>query len=426
VKALAIFVLLVSAVAPAWAQSKRYPPEPLDKDQEKAEHSELWDHAVNPHRTPYESLLAEARQAIDDRTDDQRVEAVRKLDRAVDLLPDEPAAYQLRGDAYMELKEWDKCALDFQAATAKAVRAEATIERKIATDIRRKLGLCQARAGKLADAERTFADVAATGLGGGEILMRLGEVRIAMGKLDEAIGTLSSAADATDFQSQANIRWLLALAYDRARRPAEAITEAQNAARYDRSYNSLKNSATSSLPFLGRGEAEYLLGLAYAYNDPPRSELALAYFRRFVKLAPDSPWRKRAEDHIREIKPAEFPESVDKGGGNAAFDPEAARAAVRKAMPAMRACAAKTPNTIYALTVMKVGPRSAPTTKYKPKYLPPPEGISIQIAETLDAAPRADTDAAQRCIQPIAEKIGMPAIKEKDTYYKAVFLVVGP
>jgi tetratricopeptide (TPR) repeat protein len=299
-------------------------------------------------------------------------------------------------------------------------------DQKLATDVRRKLGLCQARAGRLAEAERTFADIAATGLGGGEILMRLGEVRIAMGKLDEAIGTLGSAADATDPHSQANVRWLLAVAYDRARRPAEAITEAKRAAGYDPSYNSLKGSATSALPFLGRGEAEYLLGLAYAYNEPPRPEFALAYFRRFLRLAPDSPWRKRAEDHLREIRPSDFPESVDKGGGNAVFDPAAARAAVRKAMPAIRACAASTPNTLYSVTIMKVGARSSPTAKYKPRYLPPPEGVSTQIAETLDAAPRGDTDTAQRCIQALAEKIGMPAIKEQDTYYKAVFLVVGP
>ncbi len=423
-RSLALLLLVVAT--PAWAQSKRYPPQPPDKDQEKAAHSELWDHAVNPHRTPYESLVAEARQAIDDRTDGQRIEAVHKLDRAIALLPSEPAAYLLRGDAYMELKDWDRCAHDFQDASTRAPRIDATSDRKGSTDTRRKLGLCQARAGKLADAERTFADVAATGLGGGEILMRLGEVRIAMGKLDEAIATLSSAVDATDFASQTNIRWLLALAYDRARRPAEAIAQARAAAGTDRSLNALKNSASSSLPFLGRGEAEYLMALAYAYTEAPRPELALAYFRRFVQLAPDSPWRKRAEDHLREIKPGEFPDRVDPAGSNAAFDPEAARAAIRKAMPAMRACAVKTPNTIYAVSIMKVGARSPPTTKYKPRYLPPPEGVSIQIAEALDAAPRADTDAAQRCIQPIAEKIAMPAIKEKDSYYKAVFLVVGP
>src|SRR6185503_13169822 len=107
-------------------------------------------------------------------------------------MPDEPDAYRLRGEAHMQLRAWAKCAADLEAAADRTTSAAASADRKLAADQRRSLGLCQARAGKLAEAERTLADAAALGIGGGELLMRLGEVRIAMGRLDEAIGSLTA------------------------------------------------------------------------------------------------------------------------------------------------------------------------------------------------------------------------------------------
>src|SRR5262249_21147611 len=148
----------------------------------------------------------------------QNAEAVKLLDAAIRLLPDEPAAYRVRGDAYIELQEWDKCAADFAAGGANAPRDDGP--GKLGAGLRRKLGLCQARAGKLADAERTLAEAAVSGNAAGEVWMRLGEVRIAMGKLDEAIAALKSALEATDPAQQSMIHFLLAAAYDRERRPA--------------------------------------------------------------------------------------------------------------------------------------------------------------------------------------------------------------
>ena len=96
-----------------------------------------------------------------------------------------------------KLQQWAKCTADLQTAAAKATREDLP-DRKAMVEQRKNLGLCQARAGKLADAERTLAEAAATGTGTGEMLMRLGEVRIAMGKLDEAIAALTAALDASE------------------------------------------------------------------------------------------------------------------------------------------------------------------------------------------------------------------------------------
>jgi tetratricopeptide (TPR) repeat protein len=416
-----LIVVAMLASAPAWAQSKRYPPDPVDKDDQAKRKSKLWDSATNPQRTPYESLIAEAQQLLEDRTAEGAKDAIGKLDDAVKLMPDESTGYRMRGEANMTLKDWGRCAGDFQLALDRLKRTD--VEVKSSTDLRRRLGLCQARAGKLADAEHTLAEAAASGLGNGEVWMRLGEVRIAMGKLDEAIGALESALEFGDVSS-ALVRWLLAGAYDRARKPAQAVDAGVKALAADRELGTLKNG---TVPLLGAGETEYLTGLAYSVYDPPRAEYSLIYFRRFLKVAPESPWRRRAEDHLRELKTSELPEYVEKRGGNALLEPLVARPGVRKLMPQMRQCMAKIPGVVLEVTVTKSGPRTPVPVGARRSYLPP-DGVTILPAANIDASTKAEIDAAVRCIEPIGEKVktGLPVIKDKDAYYKAVFSVVAP
>lgn len=412
---------LVSIAAPAWAQSRRYPPEPVDKDKEKAERSELWESATNPQRTPYGKLIFEAEQVMRDGTSAGAQEAVKKLDLAVKLMPGEPRAYRVRGEANLRLKSWAGCAGDFAAAWQREPAGDA----RQVTDLRRKLGLCQARAGMLADAERTLADAAVAGNATGEIWMRLGEVRIAMGKLEEAIAALESAAEHSD-APPALIRWLLAGAYDRARKPAQAIEAVGKAMLIDRTFSTLRNE---QLPLLGAGEPDYLQGLAYMVAEQPRPDYALVYFRYFLEVARDSPWRRRAEEHLRGLKVSELPEVIERRAGNAALDLPAARASVRRAMPAMRACAARTPFIIYEVTITKAGPRTPPVALERPRYFAPPEIVTvvpiIGLPSTGDV-PQADRDGVVRCIEPIASRIAFPAIKEKDTYFRLSFPVVAP
>lgn len=413
-------------LAPSLAQSKRYPPEPVDKDQEKADHSDLWESATNPKQEPYRALLVQARQGVDTRSADQLLASVRLLDDAIALVPTRAEAYRLRGDAHFYLGEWAKCATDLSRAAANATPND-LIDKKATAELHLRLGNCQARAGKLADAERTLADVAASGAGTGESLMRLGEIRIAMGKLDEAIASLLAALEAPDvFRAQTG--FLLAAAYDRARRPAEAIAAARVAAGFDRGFTSLENP---QLPFIGVGEASYLLGVAHAAQESARAEYALVYFRAFLKQAPESPWRKRAEEHLKELRTTAFPEVVERRSGGAALDLDAAALAVRRQMPAMRACLAKIPMSVLEVKVTRTGP-SGPAPKTPPpptRYMsrspaPPPPGITITANKNADAMSRAETDAAIRCLDPLAAKVAYPAVKERDGYYMMSFLVV--
>ena len=56
----------------------------------------------------------------------------------------------------------------------------------------------------------------------------------------------------------------------------------------------------------------------------------------------------------------------------------------------------------------------------------PPEGVAIAIAANLENTPRADTDAAARCLEPLATRLALPAVKAKDAWYKLAFAVVAP
>lgn len=421
-------LLLVLVAAPTWAQSKRYPPEPVDKDREQADYSVLWENAANPNHEPYRALVDQAKQALGERTDRGLVAAIEHLDRAIALLPQDGEAYALRGGASFQLKRWEACAADLGVAVAKAPRREASEQRAL-LELSRKHAQCLALSDKLAAAERVLADATAAGTGTGDMLMRLGEVRIALGKLDEAITTLTAALGAPE-TPQAMTRWLLALAYDRARRPAEAIEEVRRALNIDRQF-----SAITGTPLIGDGDLHYIKGLAYASMEGPKPELATIYFRQYLKVATNSSWRRRAEEHLRELKDAQLPESIDRLDGTAALDLEAARVAVKRGMPALRACMAKTPSSVVQVRIVRVGPRSKPQPyappnpyrRYSYRRAPPPAGPSVAAYGDVPLeATRAEIDAALRCIEPLASRIALPAVKEKNAWYEIAFFVIAP
>ena len=408
---------LLGLGASASAQSRRYPPAPVDKDAEQATSSDLWNAAVTPERQPYQSLVRSATELLNQRTTSASLEAFNKLEQAIKLLPREPEAYRLRGEASLERRDWPKCAADLAAADAYTQRDDEPP--KAMAELHRKLGLCQARAGKLGDAERTLADAVASGNATGEVWMRLGEVRIAMGKLDEAIAALKSALDGSEPAAQPLIRFMLAAAYDRARRPADALVEAAEGVKADHQLAVLQNPV---IPPINPGELDYMLGLAFS-ADKPRPEYVLAYFRRFVKAAPESPWRKRAEDHIRDARMAALPDSITRTG-TATIDVEVARATARRAMPQMRACLAQHPAVVVEVEISRTGPRTPPTDRVRPRFFTPPDGVTVRraVGDLADG----ELDAVDRCLQPLATRLAMPPAKERDTYYKATFNVVGP
>lgn len=418
---------LVCAATPAFAQSKKYPPVAPDKDLQEEKRSELWEGTLDPDKGPYQQLVRDAHKLVE--AGDMKA-ALEKLDAAVKRQPKEPEAYVSRGSLFLQQKQWGKCAGDLRLADETSKVQDLTARTRLRID----LGVCQARAGFHSAAETTLMRAAANAQTlKGELLMRLGETRIALGKLDEAIAALGAALEQSDVTNEWPVRWLLALAYDRARKPSEAQHYAHDAKRFDPQFYQINSP---KLPMLGQGDIEYMQGVANLYA-LPRPEYALLYFRRYLAVAGDSPWKRRAEEHIREISAMKLPANDTLATFGTAFrhdKPDATvklrneiRDALAKRMTEFRQCVAKLPGSAFEVTITKVGPRTPETARDRPIYRLPPAGVSSTNSLNVDgrgAAP--DVAEPKRCLEEVAAKTAMPALTERDTHYVAKFTVVSP
>jgi tetratricopeptide (TPR) repeat protein len=414
-------LLALTVPSLAAAQSKKYPPVPVDKDSEAEQKSDLWESALNPTLGPYTTLVRDAESHLQRTTPADTKLAITKLGTAIGLMPNEAKAYHVRGRIYLTQRDWAPCGEDLAAADE---HAGDELDSTARTRLRIDLGVCQSRAGKLADAERTLVRASSSAPAyRGELGLRLGEVRIALGKLDEAIDALTAALEATDIQHHLT-RWLLATAYDRARRPTDAGEQAELARKMDPHRTYIE---APTLPHLGLADQQYLLGVAYRYATP-KPEYALLYFRQFGKLAPDSPWRRRADEHVRELSNIKFPaKETITTTGPATTTTEDMRTAVDKSMKPLRACLANMTTTAFQVTITKVGPRTPETARDRPIYRVPT--ASVKVAQVLTVGDRAsDIEAlkAADCVEKEANKVKLPAPKERDSWYMMSFLVVAP
>jgi tetratricopeptide (TPR) repeat protein len=428
-RAHSLIAFVAAAILPiaAHAQSARYPPDARDVDEEAERHSTLWESALDPERAPYEELVRDGQRALQDQSERGARLAVDKLTDAIARIPSEPRAYGYRGEAYLQLRDWAHCADDLAVSQAHDAPATPPSNERDKREI--ELGICQSRAGHLADAERTLVHAAEHGPRG-EAWLRLGEVRIALGKLDEAIDALDSALETIEGRS-ATTNWLLALAYDRAKRPTNAEQVGQSALAADAQLGMIVNP---TYPWLGVGEADYMLGLAHSFSPlsgpmTATPEYALLYFRRYLAIATESPWRRRAQEHVKALSALDWPQAIVRNPGSSAIlEIPVLRAAIAPSIGALRACVAQQPTAAYEISIIKVGPHSEPALD-QVHYAQRKPSVDVQLK--LDIARESKPIMAQTiettraCLQAIAARIAMPAAKE-DTWYGVAFYVIAP
>src|SRR4051812_15792716 len=417
-------VALCALATPALAQSKKYPPVAPDKDLQAEKRSGLWESTLHPDNGPYAELVRDGKRLIDHSTTEDVKTGLTKLEDAIKRLPKEPGAYLVRDGYYLTQRQWAECANDLAAAEASTKVDDPMLRSRTRID----LAVCQARSGKYAEAENTLIRASSNAATyKGELMMRLGETRIEQGKLDEAIDALTAAMDQTDSTNEMT-RWLLAMAYDRARRPTDAQQYAIDAKHYDQSLSML---SSPRLPFLGADDKDYLSGIAYLYAAPraeaPIPEYALLYFRQYVKNAPDSQWKRRAEEHIKEISEMKLPTRYSiTSTGSASVNVDEFREVLSKPMWQMRQCVASQPGLAFQVSITKDGP-TGPDSRDQPRYRMTPEGVRAQLnLDVTGKAVIADTKQATDCLEKIAARIGLPRPKEHDTYYSVSFTVVAP
>jgi tetratricopeptide (TPR) repeat protein len=421
---------IAAAVVPAAAQSTRYPPEPFDADKEAEEHSDFWERALEPDRGRYDVILAHARRLVDARTTSDLASAVEQLDQAIAILPDAPDAHYLRGWANELRQDWAACAADYNAAAALDPTFEPAPNPRSRGGLADGQGVCLARSGELEEAEAVLAQATSAGATSAGLWLRLGEVDMALGRLDDAIVALDGAmkvARGTDF---ASIYWLRAMAFDRARRPTDADEAAAAALKMD---PSLARVLTPSLPSAPPEDFYYLAGLAFEAGSETRQALperALLYFREYLARAGKSPWKKRAEEHVSELAKVDPADALTRPGarqGTSAIEAAALAKALHKDLAVMSRCLKDTPGAVMEVRFVVHGPPAPAPKKGEPIIIaarPPPPGTTAKVVAQIGAeAGDTDLTAATQCVQQAAGKVKVPKL-DKGTWLQLVLPVV--
>lgn len=409
-RAVVFAVALVLLPRGAAAQSKRYPAPAVDEDRQTEQRSELWEQAISPGRAPQARLLSEAKRLIAGRTPSDLGSAVRKINEAIELRPDEPAAYFLRALAHEQLQRWPECAADLGKTLELDPRFGGERELRYSDNPALGLGVCLARAGHLAEAELAL-DRAVSRTPGVQEWLRLGETRIAMGKLREGLEALAASAQAGS--ESALTLWLSALAYDRARQSSQAAEAIARAAVLDRYLRQLTSPA---MPFVSKAEELYLLGLGFSGISRP--ELALAYFRAAAELPEGRLWSRRAQEHVEELEQTDFPADVGRSGP-APLDLEVARAAIKKALPKLVECAKDLPQVAFTVRITRS--KTGPAADGAIRSAPPAPGVVVSQDVAFGEPAPAALAQAERCIQAISGALDLPPIKAVNTWHYLTF-----
>jgi tetratricopeptide (TPR) repeat protein len=340
-----------------------------DPDDVAEQHSVFWEEIVHPGAALTRVNLDDAIRLLRVSTGD--------LGRAAELLatvtrdtPDDPDGWGYLAITAERLRRWSVCAeayartwrLDPTWRPLRLIDGRPSPRSPLGRPLAMATALCQSRGGDLDGAAATLAAVIARGEATGDTWLRAGEVAMAQGRLVDAIDALERAG------AELGARWMLAVAFDRARRDAEAQAVAELAQRED---NSATRSSAFGMPAIQPGDTEYLL--AFAAERGGRPEFAIAYYRRYLAVAPaDLPWRARAAAPLEALGRTDLASqaTVESASASAA-DRTAAIAAVRAAMPAISACMAPIPTGLHELRVAVAAPPERKPSPFERGGRPP-------------------------------------------------------
>ncbi len=401
---------LVLTAHAARAQSTRYPPPPPDPDADADTRSSFWDAAIEPGLAHYRELVDHARRLIEQRDPEPLAQAIELLAEATKLEPDRAEGWWYLGVAREAREDWKGCADAYEAAWRIDPAIDVRPALRARPQIDHALGVCLARAGRLDDARRHLQRLAQSSDADSEVRLRLGEVYMGLGRLADAVESIDRAAE--DAAISPDVHWALAVAYDRARRDADAEDELETALRLD---PSLTRVASPGIPYLTPAEGFYYQGLAAKTAGVP--ERAVVYLRQFEALAPGSPWKARADQHLADLAQTDWPARLDLQG-NASIDRAKATAALRAGWPALAACAKGHPGLLAQVTVVVLGPSAS-----GPVVGAPPPGVRAAAyaayGENDDALAKALS-----CIEDAASKLVLPRPTTPNGFARIAFPVV--
>jgi tetratricopeptide (TPR) repeat protein len=422
---IALVAVVAAAPGVAAAQSKRYPPEPRDLDQDVEEESEFWEHALHPERGLYEERTSHAARLIEARAPETWEEAEELLAQAIESEPDLPLAYWLLGRLHEQELRFADCADAYGRAAAADPTFEPPKDPRRGYALGYAIGVCQSRAGDFDAAIATYERMVRAGTDNFEVLLRLGESYMAVGRMDDAIDTLERAAG--ENAASAPIYYALAVAYDRDGRAADARGAMEKAIRLDPQLTQLESPKLSYAPV---EDIYYYLGLAREIA--ALNETAIFSFRRYLhESSVDRPWRRRAQRHLATLAAAGFGDRFQLTGSE---DVDAGK--VKKILAAadadLQECLRSAPNLLLSARVTIVVPSKADDAAAAAAVASgnavaraqPAAGAKTLLVDVFATSPD-EAEAARTCVERVAEALPLPRPDpRKGGYLSLVFPVI--
>lgn len=431
-RALAALIALcgLAAVAePAAAQSTRYRKPPVEVEIDAESYSDFWEEVLHPGANRYELIIAAAADLLANFRGAEPTRVFELLREAVELRPDRIEGWGYLGLATERNRDYRACAMAYGRAYAldptwRPLGVSGDGGMRNARSLALAWAVCLARHGDYARAARQLESLVARGEVGTELFLNLGQLQMATGRINDAIASFRRALDERVF-GDPTARWLLAIAYDRARRTGDAALAIEAANDLDPGGHRATNTP---VPLVPPTDALYILGLAARSRaDQPQPENAAVYFRGYLAGAPpDSPWRERAREHLSALGNVDLAARLTiEGAGTLA----PVQGAVRPVLARLQKCMTELPTALIELRMTLVGPTPKPTAPAKtanpgasaskpapaprPGAGPPPEaqtpGVHSNVVFAGDSAEQTDAlDEATRCVVVAAQEIDLP------------------
>ncbi len=341
---------LLLALVPSSAQAQSWThPDLVDHDKESEERSEFWERALASDTEGYEALVKHARTLWGVRGQQQRTRAIAALRTAAASHEEKPDAYFWLGQFLFKDRQWEACSTVLQKLY-EMNPGFVPEEKGSANTLDFNLATCLLYSGKYEGAIAHYKRIITLDYSSDRVEQKLGEALMALGRLDEAIEFLELA---TNRSGRFDARFTLAVALDRAERLTKSRKELAKARDRNGDLSSLRSADRIYAP---AEDEHYYLGLAYAIatkRSPARKTLALYHFRRFLELAPDSPWRKRAEVHAGAIGVPPLAGDL-KVQGSAIWDVKKLKSALQGIEKPVRGCIAKQPGLLLRVDLSAI------------------------------------------------------------------------
>jgi tetratricopeptide (TPR) repeat protein len=399
-------ILVAAASAAALAQPTVPPPQQLDFDEKQEQRSDFWERALDPSSAEYEGLVERAVVLLREGDRESLAQAGQILRKAVQLSPDRPLAHLWQGRLFDREGNHAACAqsmakaLDLDPALHAPGGSEPT---EVAAAY--ELAVCRARAGKFEAAIeglRRIMDRAQNQQVA--VYQRLGECYMALGRLDEAIESFRQGLRLSPYSAE--LGFALAVAHDRDEDAAQSREALTHALSRDPRASSL---AAANRVWVPPHEAHYYLGLAYLGGEDWAR--AVMHFRRYLALAGETSWTRRARARYEEALGGAIAGAGLEIKGSSTLDQVRLTALIARSDGPLQACLRKTPDLLLRVSITRVLPsKSSKDSKGKAvatTAATAKPGVRVLVQEQSGAR-LSDVRAVVACTEAIARKIPVP------------------